>query len=346
MLWIGGEGMLKLDDIHMMLAIKKYGSINKAAESLFVSQPYLSKRVAQLEGLLGVPLLIRSKVGVSLTEAGQEFCVHSETIKEAIDQINGINNRFAKKMEPGVQIPAHGPYVVNDFTNALQVMATLSDISGSLKLITFFAYAIVDAFDGQMRRGKLDGYTSEYEEVPNYQVPKILMGLSDEEVNNTTIAGMVYFAAKQGDCTLHESLRALMEKGWQAMVCTRLKPCALMSTSHPLYQKAAAQNGQLNFLDLQTYKLLIEAPKFDANSAMYHYFEGFEVEHTQFENSRSLQYFLTKHTDDYTMGQGFYNESNPLVTAGSLAYVSLYDAPFDLVTMIVTKNSDKKTAHF
>lgn len=326
---------MKLDDIYILLAIKKQGSINKAAESLYVSQPYLSKRVAKLEGLLGIPLLLRRKSGVSLTEAGREFCAHGETIVEAVSQINNLHSRYAKKTEPGIQIPGHALYIANDFTTPLQVMAALSDISGSLKLITFFAYAIVDAFDSQMRRGKLDGYTSEYEEVANYQVPKILMALSDQKEGNTTIAGVVYYAAKVGECTVHPSLVALIEIGWQAKVCTRLKPCALMSTSHPLYSKAASQNGQLNFINLQPYKLLIEAPKFEANTALYQYFEGFAIEHTQFENSRSLQYFLTKHTDAYTIGQGFYNESNPFVNAGSLAYVSLYDAPFDLVTVLV-----------
>lgn len=330
--------MMKLDYIHMMLAIKKYGSINKAAESLYVSQPYLSKRVAQLERILGIPLLLRSKLGVTLTDAGLEFCSHSETIVEAIDQINGINSKYAKKTGPRIQIPTQAPYILDDVTNASQVMSAISDVSGSLKLITFFAYAIVDAFDSQIR-SKEAGYNSQYEEVPNYQVPKILMALSDEEAINTTIAGIVYFAAKVDDGTMHESLMALMEKGWQATVCTRLKPCALMSTSHPLYHKAVAQDGQLNFLDLQPYKLLIEAPKFESNSALYHYFEGFDVEHTQFENSRSLQYFLTKHTETYTIGQGFFNESNPLVTSGGLAYIELYDAPFDLVTVIVTKNT-------
>lgn len=46
-------------------------SMSKAAESFFISQPAISKHIGNLEQELGVTLLKRSSVGVSLTDAGK-----------------------------------------------------------------------------------------------------------------------------------------------------------------------------------------------------------------------------------------------------------------------------------
>ena len=47
------------------------GSLSRAAERLFVSQPALTKQIKQLEGQLGAQLFTRSRAGMTLTAAGQ-----------------------------------------------------------------------------------------------------------------------------------------------------------------------------------------------------------------------------------------------------------------------------------
>ncbi len=47
------------------------GSLTKAAEVLHIAQPALSQQVATLEGELNQQLLIRTKRGVTPTEAGK-----------------------------------------------------------------------------------------------------------------------------------------------------------------------------------------------------------------------------------------------------------------------------------
>ena len=49
-----------------------HGSISKAAEALFVSQPAISLQIKKLESELGFSLLYRTAQGVSLTPAGEE----------------------------------------------------------------------------------------------------------------------------------------------------------------------------------------------------------------------------------------------------------------------------------
>ena len=60
------------------LAIVKERSISKAAERLYLSQPYLSQYLAKLESNLGVVLLDRSHTPLQLTEAGELFHAYLE----------------------------------------------------------------------------------------------------------------------------------------------------------------------------------------------------------------------------------------------------------------------------
>ena len=51
---------LKLRDLHILLAVVQCGSMTKAARQLSVSNPVVSKAIADLEHTLGVRLLDRN----------------------------------------------------------------------------------------------------------------------------------------------------------------------------------------------------------------------------------------------------------------------------------------------
>jgi molybdate transport repressor ModE-like protein len=61
---------IKLRDLHVLLAIVQSGSITKAARQLGISQPVVSKVVADLEQVLGVRLLDRDRHGAEATIYG------------------------------------------------------------------------------------------------------------------------------------------------------------------------------------------------------------------------------------------------------------------------------------
>ncbi|MCX5206545.1 LysR family transcriptional regulator [Streptomyces sp. NBC_00237] len=57
--------------LRYFVAVAEEGSLTRAAERLYVSQPALTKQVKQLEAQVGVSLFVRSRSGMALTEAGR-----------------------------------------------------------------------------------------------------------------------------------------------------------------------------------------------------------------------------------------------------------------------------------
>ena len=71
---------LKLRDLHYLMTVAQVGSMARAAPRLGVSQPVLSKTIAELELLLGVRLLDRSPHGVEVTTYGRQLLAASHAI--------------------------------------------------------------------------------------------------------------------------------------------------------------------------------------------------------------------------------------------------------------------------
>ena len=72
--------------LEYFLAVAKAGNITKAAEQLHVTQPTISRQLADLEETLGTPLLIRGKRQVTLTDAGILFQQRAEEIIALMDK--------------------------------------------------------------------------------------------------------------------------------------------------------------------------------------------------------------------------------------------------------------------
>src|SRR5438445_8700387 len=62
----------------------RLGSVTRAADALFVTQPALTARLNALEKTVGAPLLVRRRGGVRLTEAGRAFLPYAERALQAV----------------------------------------------------------------------------------------------------------------------------------------------------------------------------------------------------------------------------------------------------------------------
>ena len=69
---------VKLRDLDTLMAVVSSGGMRRAAGQLNLSQPAVSKAVAELEDALGVALLERSRQGVAVTAAGQVLIRRAE----------------------------------------------------------------------------------------------------------------------------------------------------------------------------------------------------------------------------------------------------------------------------
>src|SRR3979411_1773438 len=82
--------MDRLAAMQAFVRVVETGSFSAAARALNMGQPAISKTVAQLEGRLGVRLLMRSTHGLTPTEAGQSFYERAKRSIEEADEAEAV----------------------------------------------------------------------------------------------------------------------------------------------------------------------------------------------------------------------------------------------------------------
>jgi DNA-binding transcriptional LysR family regulator len=81
---------LRLRDLHLFFSVARSGSMGRAAAQLRVTQPAISKAIADLEATLGVRLFDRSPHGVELTKYGNVLLRCGSAVFDELRQ--GIKN--------------------------------------------------------------------------------------------------------------------------------------------------------------------------------------------------------------------------------------------------------------
>ena len=109
---------MELRVLQYFLAVVREENISRAAESLHVTQPTLSRQMAQLEEELGTPLFIRGK-HLTLTDAGVMLRRRAE---EVVSLINKIESEFEEQNEVGgiISIGSGGLSAVEFLLPAMQ----------------------------------------------------------------------------------------------------------------------------------------------------------------------------------------------------------------------------------
>lgn len=86
--------------------VAKTGSLNKAAEKLFMAPPNLSRSIKELESDLGITIFERSQKGVTLTPDGEEFIGYAKSLLKQIDHIEGLyKENGSKKQRFSISVP-------------------------------------------------------------------------------------------------------------------------------------------------------------------------------------------------------------------------------------------------
>ena len=114
---------MTLQQLRYVIKVVQTGTINLAAQQLYISQPSLSKAIAELEKELNINIFERSNRGVVLTEDGSRFLSYARQVVEQADLLehqyksgHQIRRVFAISSQ-------HYAFVVNAFVALVQEYA-------------------------------------------------------------------------------------------------------------------------------------------------------------------------------------------------------------------------------
>ena len=94
--------------LHMKYAVEvaRLGSLNKAAETLIIAQPNISRSIKELEADLGITIFSRSAKGMVLTPEGAEFINYAQSILSQIDEVEKLyKNVSPQKQKFSISVP-------------------------------------------------------------------------------------------------------------------------------------------------------------------------------------------------------------------------------------------------
>ncbi|NLN82869.1 MAG: LysR family transcriptional regulator [Firmicutes bacterium] len=113
---------MTVQQIRMCLEIEKQGSISKAAEKLFLSQPNLSRALRELEYELGIALFERTSFGVVPTSEGRRFLLEGKEIVQAMD---ALKDSFAQDTDSLLKISSVTcPLLAEELAQAISALPT------------------------------------------------------------------------------------------------------------------------------------------------------------------------------------------------------------------------------
>ena len=111
---------MTIQQLIYVITISEAGSLNKAAETLYISQPSLTSSMQELEKELGITIFNRSGRGVSLTNDGLEFMQYARHVVQQYDRLmEKYGNGEAVKKKFGVSTQ-HYSFAVKSFVEMVK----------------------------------------------------------------------------------------------------------------------------------------------------------------------------------------------------------------------------------
>lgn len=110
---------MTLQQVKYIITVSETGSINKAAEELYMAQPSLTSAIKELEGELHIQIFNRSGKGVTLTADGTEFLNYARQLYQQVENIQEkyISGKVKRKFGVSAQ---HYSFAVNAFVQTVQ----------------------------------------------------------------------------------------------------------------------------------------------------------------------------------------------------------------------------------
>ncbi|RYC47513.1 LysR family transcriptional regulator [Pectobacterium zantedeschiae] len=107
-----------LTDLRLFLNIQKAGSITAGASASSLTVQAASERIRGMEDELGVALLLRSKAGVSLTDAGFSLAHHAHIILRQVEHMRSELHQYGKGLRGHIPLLCNSA-ALNEYLPAL-----------------------------------------------------------------------------------------------------------------------------------------------------------------------------------------------------------------------------------
>lgn len=142
---------MRLNQFRFLVALKKYGTISKAAQQLYISQPSLSAAIRELEDELGFEVVKRTRKGVIFTSRGEQVLEHSQNILLEVEEILNLRSESVSAFQGTLSVGCV-PYVYHSI-----ILDTLMEMKQKYPAITTrlteeSSYALAE----QVNRRELD----------------------------------------------------------------------------------------------------------------------------------------------------------------------------------------------
>ena len=141
---------MDVDLARTLIAIVETGSFKEAANKLHLTQSTISARIKTLEDVLGRRLLERSKAGISLTPAGENFLRHATTLvrvwRHAMLEV-AMTQEFSSHLAVGAQLSLWEGFLLRwiaDIRERQPGIAITANVGGSDTLVEQLTEGTID----------------------------------------------------------------------------------------------------------------------------------------------------------------------------------------------------------
>lgn len=112
--------MIKLMQLKYFIEVVESGSVTMAARNLFISQPGLSKQLAQLEKEMNCELFLRKASGIELTEAGKHLYTKGVRLIREAEDLKSEMTLFSDRTNIVIgSLPSIGSYLIPSLVSRL-----------------------------------------------------------------------------------------------------------------------------------------------------------------------------------------------------------------------------------
>lgn len=159
------SGRITLRHVHCFVAVAQCGTLQRAAERLSISQPAVSKRLAEVEALLGVSLFVRGRQGALLTRDGQRLLPYAtqmlSSLRAGLASVGGQEDAGLASAQFGILptlaatiVPAAFAHMRQSW-NDIQLHVTTASNSELLTAVRVgkLAFAVNRAADPELSEG-------------------------------------------------------------------------------------------------------------------------------------------------------------------------------------------------